>query len=137
MTRESIYFTMRFSPHFQLLYFTDRLEFCEFFEWKIKRINNADLFSQRLWSYLPMVPILVEGTVRSNFICILNVTSKYKQTNKQNKTVFPGKSKAEYFCQINTWQIYSKSSIRIHPLKIARGVTILRSYKCLSLLLLY
>ncbi len=40
------YFTMRFSPHFQLFYFNDRLEFCEFFEWKIKRINNADLFSQ-------------------------------------------------------------------------------------------
>ncbi len=37
---------MRFSPHFQLFYFNDRLEFCEFFEWKIKRINNADLFSQ-------------------------------------------------------------------------------------------
>ncbi len=37
---------MRFSPHFQLFYFSDRLEFCEFFEWKIKRINNADLFSQ-------------------------------------------------------------------------------------------
>ncbi len=43
---ESIYFIMRFSPHFQLFYFNDRLEFCEFFEWKIKRINNADLFSQ-------------------------------------------------------------------------------------------
>ncbi len=26
------YFTMRFSPHFQLFYFNDRLEFCEFFE---------------------------------------------------------------------------------------------------------
>ncbi len=37
---------MRFSPHFQLFYFNDRLEFCEFFKWKIKRINNADLFSQ-------------------------------------------------------------------------------------------
>ncbi len=31
-TRESIYFTMRFSPHFQLFYFNDRLEFCDFFE---------------------------------------------------------------------------------------------------------
>ncbi len=37
---------MRFSPLFPLFYFNDRLEFCEFFEWKIKRINNADLFSQ-------------------------------------------------------------------------------------------
>ncbi len=26
------YFTMRFSPHSQLFYFNDRLEFCEFFE---------------------------------------------------------------------------------------------------------
>ncbi len=34
-------------PHtLQLFYFNDRLEFCEFFEWKIKIINNADLFSQ-------------------------------------------------------------------------------------------
>ncbi len=44
--RKNIYFIMRFSPHLQLFYFSDRLEFCEFFEWKIKRINNADLFSQ-------------------------------------------------------------------------------------------
>ncbi len=29
---KNIYFTMRFSPHFQLFYFNDRLEFCEFFE---------------------------------------------------------------------------------------------------------
>ncbi len=42
---KNIYFIMRFSPHSQLFYFNDRLEFCEFFEWKIKRINNADLFS--------------------------------------------------------------------------------------------
>ncbi len=34
---------MRFSPHFQLFYFNC---FCEFFEWKIKSINDADLFSQ-------------------------------------------------------------------------------------------
>ncbi len=33
------------SPHFQLVYFNERLEFCEFF-WKIKRLSNADLFSQ-------------------------------------------------------------------------------------------
>jgi len=38
----NIYFTMRFSPYFQLFYFNDMLEFCE---WKIKRINNAHLFS--------------------------------------------------------------------------------------------
>ncbi len=31
-TRESIYLTMRFSPHFQLFYFNDRLEFCVCFE---------------------------------------------------------------------------------------------------------
>ncbi len=34
------------SPHFQLFYLNDRLKFCEHFEWKSKRINNADLFSQ-------------------------------------------------------------------------------------------
>ncbi len=52
---KNIYFIMRFSPHFQLFYFNDRLEFCEFFEWKIKRINNADLFSQ------PPLLIFIKG----------------------------------------------------------------------------
>ncbi len=52
---KNIYFIMRFSPHFQLFYFNDRLEFCEFIEWKIKRINNADLFSQ------PPLLIFIKG----------------------------------------------------------------------------
>ncbi len=56
------YFIMRFSPHFQLFYFNDRLEFSKFFEGKIKRINNADLFSQLPLLYLSRVPI-VEDTV--------------------------------------------------------------------------
>ncbi len=55
---------MRFSPHFQLFYFNDRLEFCEFFEWKIKRINNADFFSQ-----LPLV-IFTKGANISGGHCI-------------------------------------------------------------------
>ncbi len=59
------YFTMRFSPHFQLFYFSDRLEFCEFFEWKIKRINNADLFSQ------PPLLIFIKGANISGGHCIL------------------------------------------------------------------
>ncbi len=45
---ESIYFCNEISPYFQLFYLNDRWEFYEFFEWKIKRINNADLFSQPL-----------------------------------------------------------------------------------------
>ncbi len=52
---KNIYFIMRFSPYFQLFYFNDRLEFCEFIEWKIKRINNADLFSQ------PPLLIFIKG----------------------------------------------------------------------------
>ncbi len=55
---------MRFSPHFQLFYFNKRLEFCEFFEWKIKRINNADLFSQ-----LPLL-IFTKGANISGGHCI-------------------------------------------------------------------
>ncbi len=55
---------MRFSPHFQLFYFNDRLEFCEFFEWKIKRINNADLFSQ------PPLVIFTKGANISGGHCI-------------------------------------------------------------------
>ncbi len=54
---------MRFSPHFQLFYFNDRLEFCEFFEGKIKRINNADLFSQ-----LPLL-IFIKGANISGGHC--------------------------------------------------------------------
>ncbi len=61
---ESIYFIMRFSPHFQLFYFNDRLEFCEFFEWKIKRINNADVFSQ------PPLVIFTKGANISGGRCI-------------------------------------------------------------------
>ncbi len=57
------YFIMRFSPHFQLFYFNDRLEFCEFFEGKIKRINNADLFSQLPLLIFIKGAILVEDTV--------------------------------------------------------------------------
>ncbi len=54
---------MRFSPHFQLFYFNDRLEFCEFFEWKIKRINNVDLFSQ------PPLLIFTKGANNSGGHC--------------------------------------------------------------------
>ncbi len=60
---KNIYFIMRFSPHFQLFYFNDRLEFCEFFEWKIKRINNADLFSQ------PPLLIFIKGANISGGHC--------------------------------------------------------------------
>ncbi len=62
---KNIYFIMRFSPHFQLFYFNDRLEFCEFIEWKIKRINNADLFSQ------PPLLIFIKGANISGGHCIL------------------------------------------------------------------
>ncbi len=58
---------MRFSPHFQLFYFNDRLEFCEFFEWKIKRINNADLFSQ------PPLLIFIKGANISGGDCICDL----------------------------------------------------------------
>ncbi len=61
---KNIYFIMRFSPHFQLFYFNDRLEFCEFFEGKIKRINNADLFSQ------PPLLIFIKGANISEGHCI-------------------------------------------------------------------
>ncbi len=49
-----------FLPTFNCFTSMIRLEICEFFEWKIKRINNADLFHSCLCSYLPRVPILVE-----------------------------------------------------------------------------
>ncbi len=61
---KNIYFIMRFSPHFQLFYFNDRLEFCKFFEGKIKRINNADLFSQ-----LPLL-IFIKGANISGGHCM-------------------------------------------------------------------
>ncbi len=60
---KNIYFIMRFSPHSQLFYFNDRLEFCKFFEGKIKRINNADLFSQ-----LPLL-IFIKGANISGGHC--------------------------------------------------------------------
>ncbi len=61
---KNIYFIMRFLPHFQLFYFNDRLEFCKFFEGKLKRINNADLFFTAAFAHIYQgLPILVEGTV--------------------------------------------------------------------------
>ncbi len=57
---------MRFSPHFQLFYFNDRLEFCELFELKIKRINIADLFSQ------PPLFIFTKGANISGGHCIFS-----------------------------------------------------------------
>ncbi len=66
---KNIYFIMRFSPHFQLFYFNDWLEFCEFIEWKIKRINNADLFSQ------PPLLIFIKGANISGGHCTSITTS--------------------------------------------------------------
>ncbi len=66
---------MRFSPHFQLFYFNDRLEFCEFIEGKIKRINNADLFSQ------PPLLIFIKGANISGGHCIKSGTSYRYQTD--------------------------------------------------------
>ncbi len=63
---------MRFPAHFQLFYFNDRLEFCEFFEWKIKRINNADLFSQ------PPLVIFTKGANISGGHCISNFVTTFK-----------------------------------------------------------
>ncbi len=37
---------MRFSHLFQLFNFKERLKCFEFFEWKNKKINDAELFSQ-------------------------------------------------------------------------------------------
>ncbi len=75
---------MRFSPHLQLFYFSDRLEFCEFFEWKIKRINNTDLFSQ--------TPFLtfIKGANISGGHCMGSVildTSKTVATEMEIKTI--------------------------------------------------
>ncbi len=61
---KNIYFIMRFSPHFQLFYFNDRLEFCEFIEWKIKKDKQRRfIFTAAFAHILSRVPILVEGTV--------------------------------------------------------------------------
>ncbi len=62
---------MRFSPHFQLFYFNDRLEFSEFIEWKIKRINNADLFSQ------PPLLIFIKGANIRGGHCIASHFYKF------------------------------------------------------------
>ncbi len=51
-------------PHFPLFYFNKRLEFCKCFEWKIKRINDADLFSQ------PPLLIFIKGANISGWHCI-------------------------------------------------------------------
>ncbi len=84
------YFIMRFSPHSQLFYFNDRLEFCEFIEWKIKRINNADLFSQ------PPLLIFIKGANISGGHCILSahvIRAEREQISEGDFT-----SVAQYSC---------------------------------------
>ncbi len=73
------YFIMRFSPHFQLFYFNDRLEFCKFFEGKIKRINNADLFSQ-----LPLL-IFIKGANISGGHCTLPSACVFRAWLRENR----------------------------------------------------
>ncbi len=51
------------SPHFQLFYFNERKSF---FDWKIKKINDADLFSQ-----LPLL-IFTKGADISGTVCQQN-----------------------------------------------------------------
>ncbi len=48
--------------------------------------------------------IIINKYVMSNSIYILKFNIKIINKPKQNK-LFPGKSKAEYFGQIKTWQI--------------------------------
>ncbi len=62
--QKNVYLITRFSPHFQLFYFNYSLECYEFVEWKIKRINNADLFSQ------PPLLIFIKGAIISGGHCI-------------------------------------------------------------------
>ncbi len=59
---------MRFSPHFQLFYFNDRLSF---FEGKIKRINDADLFSQ------PPLLIFIKGANIRGGHCIFPMHTNF------------------------------------------------------------
>ncbi len=67
---KNIYFIMWVSPHFQLFYFNERLEICEFFEWKIKKINDTDLFSQ------PPMLIFTKGANISgrHCMCVASLT---------------------------------------------------------------
>ncbi len=55
---------VRFCPHFQLFYFNERLEFLWIFEWKIKNIKDADLFSH------PPLLIFTKGANISGGHCI-------------------------------------------------------------------
>ncbi len=68
---KNIYFIMRFSPHFPLFYFNDTLEFCEFFEGKIKRINDAYLFSQ------PPLLIFIKGANIRGGHCIFPMHTNF------------------------------------------------------------
>ncbi len=80
------YFIMRFSPHFQLYYFNDRLEFCKFFEGKIKRINNSDLFSQ------PPLLIFIKGANISGGHC-----SHVQQNSERAMNIWPRPSVVHFW----------------------------------------
>ncbi len=52
------------SPHFKFLLSNERLDICDFFKYKIKRINYADSFSQ------PSLIIFTKGANNSDHDCI-------------------------------------------------------------------
>ncbi len=84
---------MRCTPHFQLFYFYDKYKFCEFFEWKIKTINNGDLFSQ------PHLIIFTKGANISGGHCIYIYIYIYIYAFTKQKYVEiynPGKYDAKY-----------------------------------------
>ncbi len=56
--------SLMYSSHFKFLLSNERLDFCEFFKQKIKRINNADSFSQ------PSLNIFTKGADIFGHDCI-------------------------------------------------------------------
>ncbi len=60
---EKVFLTQWDFPHFQLFYFNDRFGILWIFGMKDKKDKQCRFIHSRLCSYLPRVPILVEGTV--------------------------------------------------------------------------
>ncbi len=80
--QKNISFIMRFSSHFQMFYFNDRLELCYFFEWKKQKDKHFRYIFTR-------VPILAEGTLyRLHTKCRIYILPKCFVTNKCYLFVF-------------------------------------------------
>ncbi len=115
-TGEKHLFFINFSPHFQSFYVNERFDFCEFYKWKIKRINNIDLFHS-LFAHIYQVCQDWPGRCLAHYIlhntCIL-LNKQYKSDTCEC-TVFPAYSMCTKMEMYQQQPLGASSPSKIRP----------------------